>query len=71
MDSKDISHELWREYDFDGVVYHIPNPATLYVGTTTHRVVDTDGVAHCMPAPGYRGCVIRWQNPASMAPVQF
>jgi hypothetical protein len=71
---RDISTEEWREYEFgDGrivyrIVYRIENPKTLYVGSTTHRVVDGSGVAHCVPAPGHQGCVLRWKaNP----PVSF
>lgn len=57
---KDISSESWREYEFSGRVYRIENPAALFVGTTTHRIVDANKVTHCVPAPGYHGCV-RWQ----------
>jgi len=60
MDSKDISTESWREYDFGGRVYRIDLPKRLYVGSTTHRVVDAAGVTHCIPAPGFNGCVLRW-----------
>ena len=60
----DISTELWREYDFGGRVYRIDFPKTLYyrTGGTTHRVVDSKGVAHCVPVPGAYGCVLRWEN---------
>lgn len=54
--------EDWREYDFDGRVYRINDPQAVYVGGTTHVVVDADGVAHCVPAPGVRGCVLRWSG---------
>jgi hypothetical protein len=59
----DISSEAWREYDFSGRVYRIENPKTLYIreGGTTHRVVDADGITHCIPAPGVDGCVLRWK----------
>jgi hypothetical protein len=60
MEPKDISNEAWREYDFAGRVYRIVEPKILYVGQSTHRVVDYDNVAHCVPAPGYHGCVLRW-----------
>jgi hypothetical protein len=65
MEPKDISNERAREYDFSGRVYRIESPTTLYVGTTTHRVVDAAGVVHCVPAPGHYGCVLRWypRNP--------
>ena len=60
--SNDISTEAWREYDFGGRVYRISNPVKLYFrpGGSTHRVTTTDGVAHCVPAPGVGGCVLRW-----------
>lgn len=69
----DISHELYREYDFGGRVYRIDNPIILLIrpGGVTHRVVDTDGVAHCVPAPGYHGCVIRWKSKEGEPTVQF
>jgi hypothetical protein len=62
MEGKDISSELWREYDFGGRVYRIESPKLLFTrpGGTTHRVVDADDVAHCVPAPGQNGCVLRW-----------
>lgn len=68
--TNDISSEEWREYDFGGRVYRIVNPRLLYRrdGGTTHRVVDSDGITHCVPAPGEAGCVLRWKaNP----PVSF
>jgi len=52
--------EDYREYDFGGRVYRIDNPKRVVVGKTTHRVVGDDGVVHCVPAPGYNGCVLRW-----------
>lgn len=58
--------ELWREYEFGTArtVYRINNPVAVYFrsGGTTHRVVDADGVAHCVPAIGENGCVIRWKS---------
>lgn len=54
--------EKWREYDFGGRVYRINNPETVFLGSTTHRVVDASGVAHCVPAPGFHGCVLRWEG---------
>jgi hypothetical protein len=80
MIEKDISKEIWREYDFidpdSGIkrVYHIDNPVTLFYyvsGHTTHRIVDKDGVAHCPPAPGHFGCVLRWKNFDEKVPVNF
>lgn len=56
--------EAWREYDWrvDDMarVYRIENPQRIYVGVTTHRVVDAEGIVHVVPAPGYYGCVVRF-----------
>ncbi len=57
-----LTSEPWREYDFGGRVYRIDSPRTLYLreGGMTHRVMDKKGIVHCVPAPGYFGCVLRW-----------
>jgi hypothetical protein len=76
---KDISTEEWREYDFlvDGGpftrTYRIERPQKLFyrVGGTTHRIVDDLGVAHCVPIPGEKGCVLRWKNFDTSKPVNF
>jgi len=56
--------EEWREYDFNGRVYRINHPTKLSFrpGGTTHRVVDAEGVVHCVPAPGQGDCVLRWKG---------
>lgn len=71
INGKSLEPEEWREYDFGGRVYRINKPKTLYTrpGGTTHRVVDSDGVTHCIPAPGINGCVLRWYAPSE--PVSF
>jgi hypothetical protein len=68
-----LSTELWREYDFGGRVYRIESPKTLFVrtGGTTHRVLDEEGVVHCLPVPGSCGCVLRWKNRRGTKPVEF
>ena len=73
LKQNDLTSEEWREYDFGGRVYRIGHPKTLYyrVGGTTHRVVDSDGVIHCVPIPGAYGCVLRWANKEGVPPVQF
>lgn len=71
MEPKDISTELWREYDFGGRVYRIDLPKDLYIGTSTHRVVDITGMVHCVPAVGYHGCVLRWQSKDGGPDVRF
>ncbi len=71
----DITEEQWREYEFgpmdNRITYRINVPQTLYCrpGGTTHRVVDANGIAHCLPAPGLQGCVLRWYSPE--LPVKF
>lgn len=73
MERKDLSVEQWREYDFGGRVVRIEAPKELYVrvGGTTHRVVDQEGVVHCVPAPGQCGCVLRWKSKDANKPVEF
>ena len=65
--------ELWREYDFAGRTYRIEYPLAFYYrdGGSTHRVVDTNGIVHCVPAPGVNGCVLRWKNKSDFNPVGF
>lgn len=71
----DLSGELWREYEVSGhdfaYCYRIDSPVSLYVGKTTHRVVDSEGIVHCLPAPGHLGCVLRWKPRDPAFPVQF
>ena len=56
MVEKDISGEIWREYDFGDRVYRIDRPKRLFIGETTHRIVDEKGVTHCVP----KNLPIRW-----------
>jgi hypothetical protein len=73
MIERDLSVERWREYDFGGRVYKIDKPAKLFYrpGGETHRIVTADGVAHCVPAPGRNGCVLRWKDWDTTEPVKF
>jgi hypothetical protein len=78
LEKKDISTEAWREYDFvfndsECRIYRIDNPVDLYIrsGGTTHRVVDSKGVTHCVPAPGQFGCILRWQGKDGGPDVSF
>jgi hypothetical protein len=76
-----LTEELWREYDFsfNGATrtYRIDNPVKLFLrktgndSGTTHRVLDSEGIVHCVPAPGVWGCVLRWQNKDPNKPVTF
>lgn len=76
---KDISDEQYREYEWsvllDGkpgrVCARINNPVGLVVGTTTHRVLDADGVVHCVPNVGERGCVLRWKVKDGSPAIRF
>lgn len=56
--------EEWREYDFAGRVYRINLPVSVQfrAGGATHRVMDNDGIVHCVPAPGIGDCVLRWKG---------
>ena len=65
--------EAWREYDFNGRVYRIEEPVRVFYrdGGTTHRVVDTKGITHCVPAPGEKGCVVRWKALPGEPPVKY
>lgn len=62
LELRNIEFEVYREYDFSGRVYRISDPVGLYyrAGGTTHRIVDKNGVTHCVPAPGVNDCVLRW-----------
>jgi hypothetical protein len=68
-----LTDELWREYDFGGRVYRIEKPVSLYFrkGGSTHRVVDSNDIVHCVPAPGSAGTVLRWKTVNREDPVQF
>ena len=82
----DLTPELYREYEFGPVgnrtIYRIDNPVTLYlyrkidstgrkIFGTTHRVLDSEGIAHCVPGVGLQGCVLRWKTKDSANPVTF
>jgi hypothetical protein len=73
----DISSESSRTYCWEcpqigGLHrYTIESPKQLYIGTTCHRVVDADGVVHCVPNVGYLGCVVTWVPGDEKEPVQF
>ena len=71
----DVSKEEWREYEWNSTIepYRINNPVKLFIRPlgTTHRVVDSDGIVHCIPAVGVMGCVLRWKNKDPNKPVNF
>lgn len=75
-DGKDISSEQWREYQWhigagQNITYRITDPVALYVGNTTHRVLDSEGVVHCVPNVGHFGCALRWKVKDGATPVRF
>ena len=75
--SVSLTGEKWREYEFgpegSRTTYRISAPILLFQrpGGTTHRVMDTLDVIHCVPAPGHQGCVLRWAPMDPLNPVQF
>jgi hypothetical protein len=79
---KNIECEQWREYlivagmngdDILCVPYRIDNPKKLYYrdGGSTHRVLDSEGVVHCVPSVGVAGTTLTWKNRLGYEPVQF
>lgn len=66
LKSIDISTERWRSYNWLCPESHNPrhfiikNPATVHFRPRglTHRVTNTQGVTHIVPAPGIYGCVV-------------
>ncbi|MHC4296423.1 MAG: hypothetical protein ACYS7Y_03900 [Planctomycetota bacterium] len=72
--SGDITDELYREYDIPGrpEPYRINAPVKLFTrpGGTTHRVLDREGVIHCISFPG-NGTVLRWKPREGKDPVAF
>jgi hypothetical protein len=70
MEKRDVTKELWREYDFGGRVIRFEQPYQLWTGSTTHRLLLGDEVT-CVPAPGVNGCVLRWKPKDAADPVQF
>ena len=64
-----IDTEVWREYEWVNAfgathIVRINGPVSLITrkGGTTHRVIDVDGIVHCVPAPEKCGVVLRWNN---------
>jgi len=71
----DISCEEYREYFLidSGHTYRIDKPVSLYIrkGGSTHRVVDSIGVMHCVLSPETGRAVLRWKNKADQKDVVF
>ena len=62
-----LENEEWRVYDLPTGKYVVTNPKTLWVGETTHRVLDEEGIVHCV----LRNVPIRWCPRDPKNPVQF
>jgi hypothetical protein len=66
VDGSDIENEEYRVYIFfdengKKIEHVIDNPLRLKVGNTTHRVLDSKFMVHCVPNVGHRGCVLKWK----------
>lgn len=80
---RSVTDELWREYEYFGPVvgddegvqslYHIDHPVMVYFRPDGrfHRILDSEGIVHCVPAPGQFGCVLRWMPKDAKNPVQL
>lgn len=71
----DLTKEEWREYEWNSTTepYRIENPVKLFIRPlgSTHRVLDAEGIVHCIPSVGVQGCVLRWQSKDPNNPVNF
>jgi hypothetical protein len=71
---KDLSSEEYRVYTVlsnDGPSYMILDPQKLWVGETTHRVLDAEGLVHCVPFPNGGKTVLTWKPRDPENPVAF
>ena len=77
IESKDLNKEAYRIYKWIDPVtgkecrHQIDEPVTLWVGKTTHRILDTNGVVHFVPSVGYFGCVLFTENKDKSEPCNF
>lgn len=72
----DASTEAFREYYWPDTeqTYRIVAPVGWYrrLGGTTHRVVDSTGLVHCVPCgPEHPNTIIRWLNKDLSVPVNY
>lgn len=67
MKALDISTEEWRLYSWidpvsmQSVSHGIDKPQRLYIGRSTHRVVDSVGITHLVPSIGQLGCAVTFK----------
>lgn len=79
LSKHDLRSEKWREYVLNPgtdqeSVYHIDEPVALFFPKrgTTHRILDANGVVHCVPfGDGIRHTVLRWAPKNPQKPVSF
>ena len=68
----DLNDEVWREYSLnEGRVYRIEEPCTLWVGDTTHRVMDNKGIVHCVPFGPSSSTILKWKPRDPTKPIKF
>ncbi len=63
----DLKNELYREYNLSSGPYRVYSPISLWIGKTTHRVLDKEGIVHCIP----KEVVITWKPIDKEKPVSF
>ena len=76
---RDISCEEYREYEFvsdnpgSRLIYRIDRPQVLVMrnGGATNRVIDAEGVAHCIHFNPHCAVVLRWKNWPEQSSVMF
>lgn len=73
MNPHNISGELYREVVWVGKDFtlRIERPHNLYIGSTTHRVVDALGRVYCYPSPTTGLTYIKWEHCNKNNPVDF
>lgn len=79
MKSYNIGKELYRIYEWtdpisgNQIKHTVNRPVILFYesGHSCHRVVDANDIVHCVPAVGYFGCIVYWENADKDNPVNF
>jgi len=77
MEAKDLKKELFRRYEWidpvtgNLMLHEIQEPQVVYLGNTTHRILDTNGLVHFVPSIGYFGCVLVTQNKDQSKPCNW
>jgi len=77
MVAKNLTKEAVRIYEWTDPItgnrctHRINEPVALYVGKTTHRILDTNGFVHFVPSVGYFGCVLLTENKDKSEPCNW